>query len=30
MRRTVILSLATLVLAAFCVAGVSFAGEKGG
>ena len=29
MRRTVILSLATLVLAAFCVAGVSSAGEKG-
>jgi len=30
MRKTLILSLATIVLAAFCVAGVSSAGEKGG
>jgi hypothetical protein len=30
MRRTLILSLATIVLAAFCAAGVSFAREKGG
>ena len=30
MRRTVILSLATIVLAAFCVAGISSAREKGG
>jgi CHRD domain len=30
MRRTVILSLATIVLAAFCAVGISSAGEKGG
>ena len=30
MRRTLILSLATIVLTAFCAAGVSFAREKGG
>lgn len=30
MRKTVILSLATIVLAVFCVAGVSSAKEKGG
>jgi hypothetical protein len=30
MRRTVILSLATIVLAAFCAAGISSAREKGG
>jgi hypothetical protein len=30
MRRTVMLSLATIVLAAFCTAGISSAGMKGG
>ncbi|HLN91504.1 MAG TPA: CHRD domain-containing protein, partial [Patescibacteria group bacterium] len=30
MRKTVILSLATIVLAVFCVAGISSAKEKGG
>lgn len=30
MRRTVTLSLATIVLAAFCAVGISSAGEKGG
>lgn len=30
MRKTVILSLATIVLAAFCAAGISSASEKGG
>jgi len=30
MRRTVILSLATIVMASFCAAGISFAAEKGG